>query len=209
MAPRPSRLAPRPRAITSMSDDMLRQEVRRAISERLVSGEIPTLLAEIYRRDIWREESVPGRGIVRYANFHAYLTEGLSVDPAVVLRMARIVPRTELVLIRALRGEHGGKRRNEAAREIKSNNVRLDRLDQGNSRGWAIRKLADKRPDLQARVAAGDLSPHAAMLEAGLRHPTATIRTDDLVRALRVLLKHFPLAKVRAALEAWERISDK
>jgi hypothetical protein len=201
MAPRPSRLASRPRAITSMSDDMLRQEVRRAISERLVSGEIPTLLAEIYRRDIWREESVPGRGLVRYANFHAYLTEGLSVDPAVVLRMARIVPRTELVLIRALRGPQGRPRRSEEAQDLISNNIGFNRLDQGTSRGEAIRRLAQKRPDLQARVEAGELSPHAAMLVAGLRHPTATIRTDDLAHTIRVLLKHFPAAAIRSMLD--------
>jgi hypothetical protein len=199
MAPRPSRLAARPRAITSMSDDMLRQEVRRAISERLVSGEIPTLLAEIYRRDIWREESVPGRGIVRYANFHAYLTEGLSVDPAVVLRMARIVPRIELVLIRALRGPRG---RPEAAKPaIKSDNVRDYWLDSGNSRGRALRRLEAARPDLSARVEAGDLSPHAAMLLAGFRHPTATIRTDDLAHTIRVVLKHFPAAAIRSMLD--------
>jgi hypothetical protein len=45
---------------------------------------------------------------------------------------------------------------------------RLKRRD-GNSRDHALRRLRDHRPDLHARVLAGELSPHRAMINAGLR----------------------------------------
>ncbi len=42
----------------------------------------------------------------------------------------------------------------------------------GNGRAYALRRLRDPikgRPDIHARVLAGELSPHAGMLEAGFR----------------------------------------
>jgi hypothetical protein len=50
---------------------------------------------------------------------------------------------------------------------------------QGNSVQAALRRLRKDRPDLHARVLAGELSAHAAMQEAGFRRPTATVYTDD------------------------------
>ena len=39
----------------------------------------------------------------------------------------------------------------------------------GNSRAAALRRLRKDRPDIHARVLAGELSPHAGMIEAGFR----------------------------------------
>ena len=39
----------------------------------------------------------------------------------------------------------------------------------GNSRGYALQRLALQRPDLHARAAAGELSAHAAMVLGGFR----------------------------------------
>jgi len=39
----------------------------------------------------------------------------------------------------------------------------------GNSESYAHRKLRKDRPDIHARVLAGELSPHAGMIEAGFR----------------------------------------
>jgi hypothetical protein len=39
----------------------------------------------------------------------------------------------------------------------------------GNARQQALRRLRKDQPDLQAKVLAGELSPHAATIEAGLR----------------------------------------
>jgi hypothetical protein len=42
----------------------------------------------------------------------------------------------------------------------------------GNSRAAALRRLRKDRPDLHARILAGEISAHAAMVEAGFRHQT-------------------------------------
>ena len=39
----------------------------------------------------------------------------------------------------------------------------------GNSRAAFLRRLRKARPDIHARVLAGELSPHAGMIEAGFR----------------------------------------
>ena len=39
----------------------------------------------------------------------------------------------------------------------------------GNSRAAFLRRLRKGRPDIHARVLAGELSPHAGMIEAGFR----------------------------------------
>ncbi len=49
----------------------------------------------------------------------------------------------------------------------------------GTQREYALRKLRDDAPSLHARVLAGELSPHAAMLEAGFRKRTISILTLD------------------------------
>jgi hypothetical protein len=78
--------------------------------------------------------------------------------------------------------------------------------ERGNQAAYLVRRLKRDAPAIAEALARGEYpSARAAAIAAGLPiRPTATIRTDDLVRALRVLLKHFPLAKVRAALAAWD-----
>lgn len=55
----------------------------------------------------------------------------------------------------------------------------------GTSREYALRKLGRDAPELHARVLAGDISPHAAMVEAGFRPPSFTVRATapDVVAA--------------------------
>ena len=49
---------------------------------------------------------------------------------------------------------------------------------QGNSAGYAARRLSKNRPDLFERVLSGELSCHAAMIEAGFRTRTITVPID-------------------------------
>lgn len=67
---------------------------------------------------------------------------------------------------------------------------------QGNTLGYAVRRLSKKRPDLLARVEAGELTAHAAMVEAGFRDKAITIDADP-GKAARRLAKHFEGEKLR------------
>jgi hypothetical protein len=50
--------------------------------------------------------------------------------------------------------------------------------DHGNGRAYALRRLRNERPDLHERVMSEELTPHAAMLEAGFRKKTMTLPTE-------------------------------
>ena len=73
--------------------------------------------------------------------------------------------------------------------------------ERGNSRGYGLQRLARERPDLVERVRSGELSTHAAMLEAGLRKRTVTLPTD-LRRAATKLCEIFSPEELRVIRRA-------
>ena len=70
----------------------------------------------------------------------------------------------------------------------------------GNTQERSLRTLRSKAPAIHARVIAGELSPHAGMIEAGFRHPTFTVPADDVDRAVAAMLKRYTPDEIRAAL---------
>ncbi len=60
----------------------------------------------------------------------------------------------------------------------------------GNSRQYALRRLRNTKPELHKRMLVGELSPNAAMIEAGFRRKTLTIPTDA-TGAAHAILRHF------------------
>ena len=70
----------------------------------------------------------------------------------------------------------------------------------GTSKTTALRRLRKDRPDLHKQVITGDISPHAAMVEAGFRRRTVTVPADNAQKAVKVLLKHYTLEEILAAM---------
>lgn len=60
----------------------------------------------------------------------------------------------------------------------------------GTTKDRALRKLRKDAPELHAEVLAGRLSAHAAMVEAGFRPKTFTVRADDTTSTARTLRKY-------------------
>jgi hypothetical protein len=76
----------------------------------------------------------------------------------------------------------------QGARTDLFDNIQEVKAPTGTSQSAALRRLRNNKPELHARVLAGELSPHAAMVQAGYRPRTITIRADDaesIVRTLR------------------------
>jgi len=72
--------------------------------------------------------------------------------------------------------------------EVKCDNVTLDqpkpdKPPTGNSTSYAFRRLRN-HPEMLARVLAGELSPHAALVELGLRQRQITIPAEFPVAPL-------------------------
>jgi hypothetical protein len=65
----------------------------------------------------------------------------------------------------------------------------------------STRQLERRRPDLLALVERGEMSMNAALIEAGLRHRYARMRTDDPVLAMCEVLRHYPVHVVLDALD--------
>jgi hypothetical protein len=85
---------------------------------------------------------------------------------------------------RATKRPHGGDHTS------KIDNINLARVPGGTSEAAALRRLRKDRQDLHARVLAGELSAHAAMIEAGFRPKTVTVRVTDPESVARTLGKH-------------------
>ena len=62
----------------------------------------------------------------------------------------------------------------------------------GNTRQRALRKLRKDAPELHARVIAGEVSPNAAMIEAGFRRKSITIPADA-PGAAQAIIRNFDI----------------
>ena len=69
-----------------------------------------------------------------------------------------------------------------------------------NSKPGTLRRLARSHPDLLARVESGELSAHAAAVQAGIRKPMKSIPVDTPEAAIRALLRVFTVTDLAQAL---------
>jgi hypothetical protein len=77
----------------------------------------------------------------------------------------------------------------------------------GTSEHYALRRLRKDRPDVHARVLAGEISAHAGMVEAGFRRPRPSRRKTSLQKVLALLpdLTWPERAEVRSALHKLDK----
>lgn len=73
---------------------------------------------------------------------------------------------------------------------ITNDNIMTNAAEQGTSATYGLRRLNRQRPDLHQRVLNDELSPHAAMLEAGFREKRISIPIDPK-RAATSILKYY------------------
>jgi hypothetical protein len=140
-------------------------------------GSLPLLLKRVIREEMWREFPTPrSREPVRHDSFERFVvtppTEGLGADVALLRRMMRDDPEALDLLDQALQGRNG-----RPTQTV--DNIHGTARPSGTSSDASLRRLRKDRPDLHAEVIVGNLSPHAAMVKAGFRPRTVTVRLDD------------------------------
>lgn len=69
---------------------------------------------------------------------------------------------------------------------------------------YVVSRLKRDAPALAQQVVAGELSAHAAAVQAGIRRPRTSIRTDDVDRAVGKLAEYYTLEEIRLALKRIE-----
>lgn len=155
------------------------------LGETFRYADVPVMFKRLLADGAWREFQSANGEIVTHDRFSVFLatppTRGLGVEVDLVRRV--IGPDVEALdlLDQALQNPHGTNQHEE------NNNVQV-LAPEGNRAEAALRRLRKDRPDLHEQVLADELSPHAAMVQAGFRPRTVTVRTDRpdaIARTLR------------------------
>jgi hypothetical protein len=159
---------------------------------------VPGLLKRCIRMGCWRERKIECLAfeLVQFDRFidfvAAPIPRGLGADLRTLKNLCRDDPEALDAIDRETEGKHGGDR-------SKSDNGRLDDATShrgGNTKDYALRRLRKDRPELHAKVLSGDLSAHAAMLQAGFRRVPSLL--DTVKRQWRKAS-----AAERAEIRAW------
>lgn len=175
-----------------------------SLGKAMQSGEtglryVPALLVRVINEEMWCERVIIKTGErVTFRRFLDFVTtdplEGLGADMATLRRLCGDNPAALDALDRAT--QRGEGRPAETLYIVQD----LDIAPTGNTAASALRRLRKAAPELHERVLTGDLSPHAAMLEAGFRRKTMQLPTDPEGVA-RALLRKFTHEDLRRIVE--------
>jgi hypothetical protein len=163
---------------------------------------IPKLLRGILERGLWKRRLVAQRReIAEFDSFPKFVTDpapdGLGTTVETLKKFCQSAGELEVVdLI-----DQATERPTGRPKAI-VNNIDNTERPRGTSVGRALRDLRNKEPELHQRVIAGDLSPHAAMIEAGLRVRTHTIPHDPerAAAAIRRLFNEEEVSTIKSLL---------
>lgn len=181
-----------------MVDNLLENDlVVSALQDTIKRGEhglqnTPGLVKRIIREDRWRERIVrETKEPARFTSFRTFvekpLIEGLGVPYGELKKLCQ--DDTEaLDLIDQVEQRPVGR-----PTEILDN---IQHFPSGTSAQAALRRLRKDRPDLHSTVIAGEMTPHAAMVEAGFRPKTVTVPAT-VAGFIRAVLKHLTEAEQR------------
>ena len=148
---------------------------------------VPDLLKRILREGSWREFTTRRGEHVEHDRFERFVvTPPLQGIGATVDLVRQVIAHdTEAVdlLDQVLQGVQG-------KRSDLGNNIPEVGRPEGTSKAKALRRLRKDAPELHTKVIAGDLSAHAAMVQAGFRPRTATVPIEDTERLAAALRRH-------------------
>lgn len=160
-------------------------------------AEAPEVLRKVLTEGRWRERKISLGRVVKFSRFEEFVTtkpiDGLGTTMDMVIRIAGKDGELLKAITQATKRTVGRPAKEQT--EIVDNIHNLERPD-GTSSLRAHRRLSDQAPELHARVLAGELSPHAAMVEAGFRRRTITIPIEA-ERAARAIQRHFSDESIR------------
>lgn len=186
---------------TAHSADQAVDDLRQFISKGEYGlSAVPSLIKEIIRHEYWRERTVQSSGAVaHFEEFERFVADpppdGVGTDVRTILRLCSgDVEAVELIdqVTQKGRGVHRGNQYTNG----NDDNVQVSKPGPtGNDKRTALRRLRKDRPDLHARVLAGELTPHGAMVEAGFR-PRAYRMPTTVPGLAEAVHRHFIPAQI-------------
>jgi hypothetical protein len=165
---------------------------------------VPKLIVRVIAENLWREfYCEPMQSEVRHESFERYVTDNLPTGLGTTIRFLKNLCRDDAEALEAI---DRATQREPCKHAV--DNVNSNERPAGNSRDAAIRRLRKDRPDLLEKVIAGQLSAHAAAIEAGHRkkptHAESCVKSfrkaENRMEALRLItseLEPFEAAIVR------------
>lgn len=152
---------------------------------------VPGLLKRLLREGMWQEFVTPRGETVTYERFEDFVTTPPTKGLGATIELVRDVVARDVealdALDQAMKREPGGDTRSTKA-QTNVYNVHNER-PAGNAEARALRKLRKDAPELHREVLKGNLSAHAAMVQAGYRKRTITVPIDPQ-RAAATLKRH-------------------
>lgn len=164
--------------------------------------EIADLVIRIVADDMWREFTTKMHEHVVHESFESFVeAQPLAGIGTTVTTLRRICAGSMAALDALDRAVQAPVGTNQHSREDVANSN--SHRPTGTTSTQALRRLRKDRPDLHAEVLAGNTSAHAAMVTAGFRPKTFTVRADDpdrIAATLRRQLDHDTLVAVSERL---------
>lgn len=154
-------------------------------------------------------EAAAKQPFARFAEMEATLQvlQSAGYTPEAVGRLRYGEARTKALAVQASEEEAQQRRDGRPSKAETFDNIQsFQPAPTGTSAKRALRRLRQQRPDLHARVLAGECSPNAAMVEAGFRPRMATVPLDDIPRLAATLHRRLQAEQFVALLVALEAL---
>jgi len=160
---------------------------------------LPGRVAELLRTEAWREFILPGMDApAHHDTFAAFVValppDGLGTDLRTLKNLCRDDVTVCDAIDQATKGEAG---RPKGDAETLYN---IQGFPAGTSRDRALRQLREHRPDLHEKVLAGELSAHAAAVQAGFRKRTVTVPCEPEGFA-KAITRHLNQDQIRELMD--------
>ena len=171
----------------------LRDTYVNSLARSLASGSalanVPSLIKKVIAEQMWRERFVTQtKQVIVFKSFREFVEadppEGLKTSVSLLLRICTDYEDMEAVSL--ISTEAGGSKGNPTGNNQYSGNVSITNIStveegkppRGDTTDYTVRRLAKQRPDIHAKMLAGELSPNAAAIEAGFRKTKFQLPTD-------------------------------
>lgn len=171
----------------------LRDTYVNSLARSLASGSalanVPSLIKKVITEQMWRERFVTQtKQVIVFKSFREFVEadppEGLKTSVSLLLRICTDYEDMEAVSL--ISTEVGGSKGNPTGNNQHRGNVSNtnissvdeDKPARGDTTDYTVRRLAKQRPDIHAKLLAGELSPNAAAIEAGFRKTKFQLPTD-------------------------------
>ena len=163
--------------------------------------QFPSLLKKVIATRAWERRTVHGK-VVELGSLRELITakpvSGWGEDPSKVEAVIRDDPEALAAFREAMK--HQGERHN-----LDDNVIEVERSPVGNSRAYSISRVQREcDPDTVAAVMAGEMSPNAALVKAGVRENRQVYIPRDPAAAVEKLRTQFG----DDFLEAMRRVMD-